>query len=60
MFKAEGELEETAERQMEEIEDQMRAWSRVIFLRVLYIFKSSTPGTDNSGSFKVPFRHLGS
>ena len=51
MSKAEGELEETAERQMEEIEDQMRAWSRVIFLRVLYIFRSSNSGTE------VPSQH---
>ena len=57
MFKAEGELEETAERQMEEIEDQMRAWSRVIFLRVLYIFRSSNSGTENSSSFEVPSQH---
>ena len=28
-FQAEGDLEETTERQFEEVEEQMQAWSRV-------------------------------
>jgi hypothetical protein len=40
---AEGELEETTERQFEEIEDQMRAWSRVsiMFFKKIRYFSLS-------------------